>query len=87
MITPTHPDALTRVPRPPTPAAEVANSPSPAGVLRQRTRLSGAAITGAVAPVEELDSDRWLSVQWLHDAFLARLAMEQAFAVLRGDAL
>jgi hypothetical protein len=88
MTTPIDPDDLTRVPRvpqPPAPTPLIVSPPSFARALRQRALMPGAEVIATAPPVDEPDSEPWFSVHWIHAAFLARQAMEQAFAALRGD--
>jgi hypothetical protein len=88
MTTPIDPDALWRVPVVPQPHAPVAgilSSASFARALRPRALVPGAEVAAGAPQADEADADVWLSVNWMHAAFLARQSMEQAFAVLRGD--
>jgi hypothetical protein len=85
MTTPINPDALTRAPQPLAPAPGTVNPPSFARVLRQRALLNDAGIAAPAPSLDEADSESWLSMHWMHAAFLARQSMEQAFAALRGD--
>lgn len=88
MTTPINPDAVTRLPRTPQPTTPSLGHVSPASfarALRQRALLPNPEVAAGLSPADESDSGPWLSVHWIHAAFLARQAMEQAFAVQRGD--
>jgi hypothetical protein len=85
MTTPNNPDAVTRVPRTPPPMPPVlgfVGPPSFTRALRQHALL--ASTPAGASPVDEPDSEGWYSIHWIHAAFLAREAMEQAFAAHRG---
>jgi len=91
MATPYNPDAVPRVPRTPhtpqstLPDLDPVSPPSLTRSVRQRAMLAGADPASAVPPAEEPDSPGWFALHGIYAAFLARQAMEQAFAALRGD--
>jgi hypothetical protein len=88
----TRPTDITGIPEtaeqrlPPAGGLRLLNRPSFARALRQRGLMARATLPTSVSAARSLATGTWLAVSSIYEAHLRRLAMEQAQAVLRGDA-